>query len=89
MSLKIKHHISMKSEDVRALRILAAQHGLRQGEAVAGLLALASTRPLLEVARAMAAADNQEGELVWEGTETAYIAQVRALAAVPARGEEF
>lgn len=82
---KIKCHISVSPDILRDFRVLAAFHGVRQGNALAGLMAAFATLPLEVQVRAMAAADNQAGELVWEGTETAYIAQVKALAAVPAR----
>lgn len=76
----------------RAVKMRAAQFGVRWGDAVAAMLAAFDSMPLEAQARAMAACDSRAGELVPDDmTETEYLEQVRALAAVPARveGEEF
>lgn len=76
------HTIGLRQEAHNNLKLLAVRHGVRIGDAVAGLLALAASRPPEEVARALADADNREGELVPAGQEAAHVARA-------ARGEDF
>lgn len=79
--------IFMAEETHRRLKSRAALHGLRLGDALEGLLLLADTAPAHVVARAMALADNQSGELVADDVpEARYVEQARALGA---SGEEF
>ena len=54
-------HIAVVPGVDRRLRILAATYGVHQGEALAGLLDLAASRPALEVAQVMAAQDRSGG----------------------------
>ena len=80
---KIKAHVAMAPNTLRDLRVLAAQHGLRQGETLAGLLPLASVSPPLLVARAMASADTTAGCLIEPGSEAGHIAQAALGGDVP------
>ena len=68
----------------RELKLLSVRHGVRLGDAIAGLLVLAMACPAEQVARALAGADGEEGALVPEGQETEHVAQQRA-----ACGENF
>jgi len=73
----------------RRLKTLAAQHGTRIGDCLAGLVALAEITPAAQVAQILAASDSQSGEIVPVGGEVAHVRQQRALGAVPARTDEF
>lgn len=64
---KVKTHLALAPAVRTNLKILAVQHGIAPGDAVAGLLLLAKTCPLLLVTRAMAAQDERAGELVPTG----------------------
>ena len=72
-------HVAVVPGVDRQLRVLAALHGVHQGEALAGLLALAAMRPTDEVAAALAAQDQKAGELVPDGvSEAQAVKQARA-----------
>jgi len=81
---RVKIHVSVGPAVQRDLRILAAQHGVRQGVAVAGLLLAARSLPTAILAQAMAASDTEPGELVPDDvSEASHVAQARALAVAP------
>ncbi len=61
----------------RNLKTLAAAHGLRMGDALAGLMLLADASPMPLLCRCMSAEDSGEGVQVEPCTEGGHIAQAR------------
>lgn len=81
---KEKLHISIYPPVARQLRVFAAENGVRQGHALAALLALAYSRPQEEVHNSVAACDLESGEIVPEGVRVSdYVEKARQEAVAP------